>query len=435
MERSQEVKEVKESRIIDLYLNSFVNDTESTTIHHRWCFLSITAALLGRKYYFPLGHGTIFPNMYTMLMGEPATRKSTAIKIAEDLLRKSGYDLIAKGKTSHEKFLMDLGRHELDGQKGKEDKANGKEADAGGKNFDTLWGAEDSDEEPHELFVSADEFNNFIGLGNYSFISTLGELWDCKEEHPVRFKNSTSFNIHEPVVNILGGNTQTGFCLAFPPEIIGQGFFSRLLLIHADPSGRRITFPKEPSSDIEAVLIERLKAVRSTISGRATLTKEAEYAIDYIYQKQKGIDDVRFQNYAGRRLTHMVKLALLYSALELRTEINEEDIVLANSTLCFAEGRMPQALGEYGKGKNSDVAAKILSVLETSVKPLNARELWASGIAPDLEKIGQLAEILVGLKMADKIMEHAGGFLIKRKQVIEEGRFINFDLLIENVRR
>lgn len=417
MERGQDLS------IVDMYLHNFVEATESTTIHHRWCFLSIAAATLGRKFYLPFGHWKIYPNMYTMLMGEPATRKSSAISIAEDLLRATGYESIAKGKTSHEKFLMDLGRHEM-GEK--------KDAEDGIRFNDNLW---DDSNEAHELFVAADEFNNFIGLGNYSFISTLGELWDGKDEHPVRFKNSTSFNIHEPVVNILGGNTQTGFCLAFPPEIIGQGFFSRLLLIHAEPSGRRITFPKAPSEAVKEKLVERLQLMRSTISGAATLTKEAEEAVDYIYQKQAPIEDVRFQNYAGRRLTHMLKLCMLYAATELRTEINLHDVILANSTLGFAEARMPQALGEYGKGKNSDVAAKILLILENAEVPMSAKDLWAAGIDTDLEKLSQLAEILVGLKMADKIMEHAGKLLIKRKPKVESGRFMDFSLLLENERK
>jgi hypothetical protein len=410
------------ARPVDTYLTEFVAATESTTIHHRWCFLSIAAATLGRQLYLPFGHWKIYPNMYTMLMGEPATRKSSAIAIAEDLLRKTGYESIAKGKTSHEKFLMDLGRHEMGGSK---------ETEANTGFAINLW---DDSSEAHELFVAADEFNNFIGLGNYSFISTLGELWDCKEEHPVRFKNSTSFSIHEPVVNILGGNTQTGFCLAFPPEIIGQGFFSRLLLIHAEPSGRKITFPKAPSEQVKQQLVDRLQLMRDTISGAATLTAEAEAAVDYIYQEQPPIEDVRFQNYAGRRLTHMLKLCLIYAALDLRTEINLADVVLANSTLAFAEARMPQALGEYGKSKNSDIAAKLLLILERAEAPLTTKELWA-GVSSDLDKISQLGEILVGLKLADKILEHGGKFLIRRKQEVALGKYVNFDLLIESTRR
>jgi hypothetical protein len=415
------------TRIIDTYLKEFVHETESTTIHHRWCFLSIAAGLLGRKIKLPFGHWEIYPNMYTMLMGEPATRKSSAISIAEGVLRKVGYDSIAKGKTSHEKFLMDLGRHEMEGKK-----ENGKAEDF---NVD-LWAEESGSSEAHELFVAADEFNNFIGLGNYGFISTLGELWDCKPDHPVRFKNSTSFTIHEPVVNILGGNTQTGFCLAFPPEIIGQGFFSRLLLIHADPSGRRITFPKDPNRDVEAVIVHRLQQMANLVSGDSTLTPEAEVAVDWIYQNQKGIEDARFQNYAGRRLTHMLKLCMIYAALELRSEIQESDVVLANSTLCFAEQRMPIALGEYGKGKNADVASKILLMLDQAHKPLTCKDIWSmGGISSDLNKIQELAELMMNLKMADKVVEHGGGFLIKKKPVEVAGKYCDFELLIENDRR
>lgn len=407
-------------RTTDIYLRDYVDKTESTTIHHRWAFLGATAALLGRRFYLPFGHWNIYPNMYLMLMGEPATRKSSAISIAEKLLRKTGYETIASGKTSAEKFLMDLAKISPD------DKGSKKELQ-----LHDLWQEDDS---PHELMVIADEANNFFGLGNYNFISIMGELWDCKEEQPVRFKNSTSFVIKEPCVNILSGNTQTNFCLAFPPEIIGQGFFSRLLLIHADPSGRKITMPPPPPKDIEGILIDRLKKMYLTVTGEATLTPEAYEAIDYIYKNQPPLDDVRFSNYAGRRLTHMLKLCMLYTALELRTTIELEDVILANSTLTFAENRMPSALGEYGKGKHSEVTAKIISLLDKTTKPLTAKDIWSMGISSDLEKISQLGEILMGLKLADKVQDVQGGFMPKRKMARDKGKYLDFSQLLESER-
>ncbi|MFK5283171.1 hypothetical protein ACI3PL_26730, partial [Lacticaseibacillus paracasei] len=78
---------------------------------------------------------------------------------------------------------------------------------------------------PAESFIAADEFNNFIGLGNTDFISILGELWDYEGVYDYRLKNSKSVFIPYPTISILGGNTPTGFSQAFPPESIGQGFF------------------------------------------------------------------------------------------------------------------------------------------------------------------------------------------------------------------
>ena len=84
------------------------SDTEAPMLFHRWSAISIIAATLGRQMYFQLGHFRINPNLYIMIMGEAASRKSTAIKIAKKLLVKSGYSNIAANKTSKEKFLLNM---------------------------------------------------------------------------------------------------------------------------------------------------------------------------------------------------------------------------------------------------------------------------------------------------------------------------------------
>ena len=105
---------------------------------------------------------------------------------------------------------------------------------------------------PHEMYIAADEFTNFSGAGNYEFFSLLGELWDCPDTLPVRTKNSKSFTINQPVVNIIAGNTHAGFAAAFPPDIMGQGFLSRMILVFGEQGSTRITFPTKPPAAINA---------------------------------------------------------------------------------------------------------------------------------------------------------------------------------------
>ena len=93
--------------LMDKYF-SYVVDTEAPLIFHRWTLLSALGAMLGRQYYFPFGHFKIHPNMYLMLIGNPGSRKTTAIGLARKLLARTGYDTFAAQRTSKEKFLLDL---------------------------------------------------------------------------------------------------------------------------------------------------------------------------------------------------------------------------------------------------------------------------------------------------------------------------------------
>jgi len=403
----------EEVNLFNLYLDQYVNNTESPTIYHRWCLLAAISAMLGRNFYFPLGHFTIYPNQFAMLIGEPAARKSGAIKIAKALVLATGFDRIAEGRTTKEKFLLDLFG----------------EIEAEGTGLDALLEADNDC--PHELLVAADEFNNFCGAGNLEFYSLLGELWDCPKSHPVRLKNSKSFLIKQPVVNLIAANTHAGFAAAFPPEILDQGFLSRLLLIFASPTGVKLTIPPPPPEEVTALLVAKLQAIKLYVHGAATVTPEASEALDWIYKKTPVLEDARFKHYSSRRFDHLVKLTLIHAAARLSTNITVADVIMANTVLTWAEADMPKALGEFGRSKHNSVSSRIIAVLSAANKPVTITELWKQ-TSMDLEKYNQLADIVSGLLQADKIQRAGDGFLAKLSIRVDTGKYLDFSLLQES---
>src|ERR1700749_2585021 len=92
----------------------YVGETEAPIFYHRWAALSMIGAYLGRQYSFSLGHFELYPNQYVMLIGDPGTRKSTAIKIAKKVLTGAGYTTISADKSSKEKFILDLAGEDMD---------------------------------------------------------------------------------------------------------------------------------------------------------------------------------------------------------------------------------------------------------------------------------------------------------------------------------
>lgn len=393
----------------DDFITSYLEyrkDTEPPKLFHRWSCLSMLGAYLGRDVGFQLGEFRIHPNMYTMLIGVPGTRKSTAIKLAKKLLARTGYATFSADKSSKEKWLMDLA--------GDTPSADALEL----LGEDPLFGG--SSGIPSECYIACDEFNNFIGNGNIEFVSLLGELWDYEGPYKNRIKTGKSVVINNPTISILGGNTATGFALAFPSTTIGQGFFSRLLLVYSDPSPRKITFPESVSDDDTRLMVEQLLAIkRAATTTGISITSSARSLLDKIYHSPLRIHDIRFEHYANRRLTHLIKLALIAAASRVSTEITEEDVVVAHTILTHTEKLMPKALGEFGKGKNSDVAHKIISVLEGEYKVMGVLDIWKH-VASDMEKMSDLTNVLQGLAGSDKILRCEGGFLAKRLHIEAE---------------
>lgn len=388
-----------ERNFFDMYMD-YTHKTECPTFFHRWCGITCLGAYLGRQIHFRFGHSTLHPNMYTMLIGSPGTKKSTAIKIGAKLLTKAGYTTFAAKKTRQEKFLLDLAEQQEAGEDDILDR--------------NLFGGFDAGDKPAECFVAADEFNNFIGVGNLDFMSILGELWDYEGVYDYKLKNSKSVSIANPTISILGGNTPTGFSQAFPTDAIGQGFFSRLLLVYGEPSGVKYTLPPPPDLILQEELITHLHRIRNELHGEVTITPAAFSLLDTIYHKWEGIDDVRFEHYTNRRLTHLFKLCLVVVASRLSMVIEEQDVVYANTILTFTEHLMPKALGEFGKARNSDVTHKVMQLLDAANEPVEIAEIWRH-VHTDLERREQLFEILGNLQVASKIQVVNRGYLPLRK--------------------
>ena len=385
------------------------------------------------------GDGKIFPNIYCMIIGEPGSRKSTAIKKAVALLSASGYDKFSADKSTKEKFLLDL-----EGLTPDEGQVGASKAGAYGKNtkqvYDSvmasnLWGDDTSNREAKEVFIAADEFNEFAGTGNLEFFSLLGALWDWDREdkgYTSRLKNSRSVDIYQPTINILGGITPEQFALTFPPAIIGQGFLSRMIFIHGERSERQYTIPPTPDPVVKDKLIRSLQVIRSKAQGGFTVATDAFEILDKIYRGWEDIDDVRFRSYSNRRFIQLLKLCIIVQSCEEGTDnqISVASVIRSNTILSAAEHFMPTALGEFGKSKNSDVVNKVMALLYATSKPLTVTDLWKH-VQKDLDKPTQLGEMMQSLQLAGKVQNVKGKGWLPLRKVGEAKAYVDWSLLTQ----
>lgn len=398
----------------------YSGNTEVPQFYHRWSVITSVGAYLGRQFYLRHGHAVLYPNTYCMLIGNSGSRKTAAIKMMKNILTRTGYKNIAADKTTKEKFLMDMSMIN-----------SHPEDDILDSN---IWedNIQEDTNETSEIFVVADEFNDFIGNGNIEFISLLGTMWDYSGIYTSRVKNSKSISIPNPTVSILSGNTPTNFSLAFPPEIMGQGFFSRLLLVYGESTGKKIAFPTVPSEEELIHITTKLSNIKDTVAGEAILENTTKKLLEKIYNEWQGIRDVRFDSYSSRRFTHLLKLCLIHAASRYSSIVQEQDVIYANTVLTHTEQLMPKALGEFGKAKHSDVSNKIMQMLDTAIKPIPLKDIWKN-VCTDLEKFSDLTELVRNLIIADKVQSTDGGVLPKKRSIqsFSDSTSIDYSLLTE----
>ena len=366
------------------YFN-YIGTSESPKIYHRWCAISAVAAMLGRRVYLPFGHDLIYPNMYILLTGTPGARKGSAMKPAKKALQAIGFTKVASQRISPERFLAEIKEVNTPATEEIED-----------LELETL-----TTDTPSELYVMSDEYGDFI-KGNIDFIRLLTNLWDNLPfyRHP-KF-HGKSIYINEPTLNILGATTPQDMAMVMPIEAIGQGALSRYILVHSEPTGVKITFPSPPEETAYNAVVEELQEIQDLVFGPILMGQDTRELLDRIYKSTPILDDPRFMYYNTRRFTHLIKLSIVFAAMDKSTSVLPLHVLEANTLLVATEARMPKALGEFGKGRHADVANMIMERLRSSIKPLTIKEIWRY-VAQDMNKLEDLIDLMKNLKEAEKV--------------------------------
>lgn len=415
--------------LMERYLD-YVKETESPYIYHRWCALMGVATLMGRSRYIAHGHKRIFSNNFCLLVGEPASRKSSAILLSRNLLEEAGFTSFAAAKTSKEKFFMDLaGIDVLEEDKSAAKKRVEATDDIFGDPIDTI---------PKQVYIAADDFTTFSAVGNIAFFDDLGIMWDWDSEtvaYKERVKNSKSIAIFQPTINILAGTTSENFNRAFPPETLGTGFLSRLLIIAGKRSKRSFAFPKVPSPQEKMELVGEFagiyqEAKMQIVPLEMEITGAAKELLTKIYEQEALVVDQRFAYFNQRRFTHLLKMCLSVATIFERSQVDEEVAIAANTYLAAAEFKMPEAIGEFGKGKNSEVANKIVRFIEDAPNSVSVTDIWKQ-VHKDLDKITALPPILEALSHAGRIQNARGVGWIPKKEVKKLPDYVDWSLLTE----
>lgn len=379
------------SNVIHDYL-AYKKGTECPPNFYRWSMISAIATMIERKVW--LTHTKpIYPNMYILLVGHPATRKSAAQQGVVGLMRAAGYDRFAPNKCSKQQFITML--------------ASTTDGDMGS------WESVDA------AYIATDEFLDFLGIGNNEFTVCLAHLFDNHADYKEEYKRTKTIATN-PTVNILSCATPTNLQLGLPQEAGGTGFLSRAIMVYSEPTNLRITWPPPPDEDIEADIAERLAAVRK-LQGEMTLTRAARELIDSIYQNFEFLNDSRLAYYNGRRLLHLMKLCIVIAASYGSMVIHEQHVLEANTILVYTEEQMHKAFGEFGNSKFSKVNGKILAYMEGINRPVNVLEIHKA-VTGELDHMQDLYKILDNLVKSDRIQASGLGMFILKKRSTQNKR-------------
>lgn len=333
-----------------------VEDTESPRLFHIWSAISGAAAALGRRCHLPFGPMRIFPNHYVLLVGTPASRKSTAISMMRKQLKHStsvkfgpsdtagqrqGIVEAMKSSGQTQEFLDNV---ELSGA------GNGL-LGFGVADIARITNEPDPEQavalaDKHSIFFAASEFTKIIGQNNLSMIDFLTTMYDG-DDYEYQLKTGLT-ELKDPLVGLLAGTTPSSLSLALPAAAGGQGFLSRMVLVYGNRKYKQVPRPEEPDPDLVQRVRNGFNRAYLEVNGEFTETPDARAYSESLYDIPLGMNDPRFVFYHERRYTHLIKLAMTLAGLRGSSEIVKDDYIESHRILKATERGMPDALGQFG---------------------------------------------------------------------------------------
>lgn len=372
-----------QNEFLNLYLQ-YVEETESPRLFHIWSALSGIAACLGRRVYLPFGTGDIFPNIYTLLVGPPAVKKSSAMLRTRKLLAKSTSIRFAPDDTSgkHQGLLTamagnkDEQAEQLFDEVEKMNGAIGSTLQTNGHDIlDKISGFHFDIKDKETMYVTSEEFTSFIGTNNTEMLTFLLRMWDGSE-YRYKLTKSEVF-LEEPLLNIVGCTTPTALAKALPTEAVGQGFMSRVILVYSYTKYKRIPWPVI-AKELEPQIQDLFSILFNSFEGEFEIDPTAKrYFETSLYDKQLKFNDPRFLHYKDRRHQHLLKLAMLLAASRLCKTIELRDLEEADFILEITEAGMPDALGEYGLSPLANAKQKMAEIIKSVKGTIAKEQLWA----------------------------------------------------------
>jgi len=337
------------SRILEDWISTYLQFTEgvkSPRIFRLWAGICAVSGALQRRAYMDVEGQTQYPNLYVLLIGPPASGKSTALKIVRDQI------LVPASKASVLKLTpTDVTKEAF---------------------YEKLEGSvqivnmNGTSERHMALVALIDEMAVFLKKNDEQFMSFLADLYDNPIVRDYSTKTSGENHLENPCLVMAGGMTPKQLKERFSDQTLEGGFPSRLVMVYSE---ERIVVPTELkkrgvdrapktnfNENVRKQLIHDFEAMLH-ITGEYEWEADAADALER--WKEDGLPpapkDPRLLYYCERRMAHFSKLCMIFAAARSDERIiTLEEVKIAKAVLLEAESFMQHAVSSIGANEFYD---------------------------------------------------------------------------------
>lgn len=323
----------------------------SPDLFRKWGGISAIAGALERKVWVTTNVGTLYPNLYTVIVAPAGVGKTVVTKNVQTFWQQLDDHFLASASVSKASLVDELREAE---RKGVITNGSG-QGGFGQFQFNSLK-------------ILSNELGVLIPGYDNEFMNVLTDLYDGHHYSERKRSSSLNFKIDKPQLNLLAATTPSYLNNVMPEGAWEQGFISRVLLIYSGQTQIRDLFGAETKND---KLGKDLSFDLNTIGklyGAMMFDPDAAQAIS-AWHRAGGPpipDHPRLVHYNTRRTTHLIKLCMVAcaSAGEDLT-ITLDHYTEALDWLMEAENFMPDIFKAMNSGGDTRVIDEAYHFLYT----------------------------------------------------------------------
>ena len=306
------------------WISTFLKETEgirSAESFRLWGGIACLAGVLERRVWTATDCDPLYPNLYTVLAGTPASGKSLVINTVRNLISTIKDLKLGPDNPTKASFLDCL-----------EDAKKPVHYNSAATRLES------------PLFIACREFGVMIPKHDSAFLNDLTDLYDSPKTYFAPRRTSKTVNIDRPCLNILAATTPDFLYELLPEAAWGQGFTSRLLFIYGTQTTKeRDIFAKRTDVHV-TILLKKLNEYYDELRGEFEWLPDARKDMnDWFNAGMKPVPNYgRLVHYAGRRDMHCLKLAMISAiSSESGMVIRKQDFERGLHWLLEAEKTMP----------------------------------------------------------------------------------------------
>lgn len=288
------------------------------------------------------------PNLFTILVGGPATGKSQAVNaIRSVLLPATSYSLIPPSVT----------------RAGLEDFMVG--------NMQQRRAPDGRAIASNECIGLSEEMQGILPDQDLGHLTLYNTLYDPQQVHKAQTRTHGEIRLETPYCTIFTGAQPAFLSTILPEQAWGMGFMSRSIMIWGTPPPRRSMFvDSKVNTKLQADIIHDLKDIFNTY-GWMHWSPDAEALYDNWWVEHGGLPVPKHKRlamgYNGRREVQMAKLSMIFSLAESGDLIVEEPhVARAISTLLEAESQMQHIFNEMNTTGTMVALEDVLDVVRNN---------------------------------------------------------------------